>query len=230
MRRKIFVLTLVSLFLFSAQPAQAENPLQKWFPFLFPQQETGPRPEETLQAPFSTGAPDVKQIPGGEAWQENSESTLGLDVSHRATREISEWAVTAVSQALTFESDDYQVDLQKLKTLFDEPGYAQYTAFLQDNKIMNVLTSGKFYVRSFVQDSPLLLNEGAVDGRFRWLYEIPVMISYMDRDMTNYDKAEPVSQKLVLRVQLGRKAESPDNPHGLLIESWTGKLQKLDKQ
>jgi hypothetical protein len=99
--------------------------------------------------------------------------------------------------------------------------------FYRKNGLTKVLESKKYYIRSFVQETPLLLNEGTVEGRYRWLYEVPVMISYMDRNMHGYKDVQPVSQTITLKIQVGRAA---DQSKDILIESWTGKVQNIAKQ
>jgi hypothetical protein len=208
-----FILTLVLGLFAVPQPVQAADGfLQKWFPAIFPPEDTGPRPEDTLQSPFgdNTAAP-AGAIEGLE-WR-GSEKPVDqiiteLSVPHRAIREITEWGVTQV---------------------FDQAGYQQYLSFLTDNNITKVLDSGKFHMRSFVRQHPLLLNEGAVDGRYRWLYEIPMMISYMEPNMAGYEEAEPVSQSMLLRIQIGR-VKNADGTDGMAIETWNGKLEKLEKE
>lgn len=230
-----FILILV-LGLFSApQPVQAADGfLQKYFPALFPPQDGGPKPEDTLQSPFgdNSAAPAGSGIEGLE-WRGNEKPVdqviTELSVPHRATKEISEWGVTQVSEVLTFEGGDYRTKLEQNKVFFDQAGYQQYLAFLTENNITKVLDSGKFHMRSFVRQTPLLLNEGPVDGRYRWLYEIPMMISYMEPNMAGYEEAEPVSQGMLLRIQIGR-IKNADGTDGMAIETWSSKLEKLEKE
>ena len=148
--------------------------------------------------------------------------------THRADAAISEWLVTAASEAMMFTQDDYKQDMAQTMLNFDAAGRKEYEAFLAEKSILQVLESKKFYIRCFVQEVPLLLNEGAVQGRYRWLFEVPMMLSYMDRGMTDYKKADPVSQRVVLTIQIGR---SPDaqNTGGLVIERWSGTLENIKK-
>lgn len=218
------------------QPAeQAAKPtfLQKWLPALFPP-ETGPKPEDTLEAPFRDVKPtkSVKGLEwrGGKQEEAPSDQVFtALNIPHRAARDIGEWTVTHVSDVMSFGRGDYQTKLSRNKQYFDSSGYEEYRRFLQNNNLLKVLDSGQFRMRSFVKESPLLLNEGPVRGRYRWLYEIPVMITYMKPEMKNYENSEPVSQVLTLRVQVGRVPTSEGNQDGLLLESWDGKLKKLEK-
>lgn len=226
----LFLIFFIPNAVYAAEPTF----LQKWLPALFPP-DTGPGPEDTLQAPFSDSSGTGTAIEGLE-WQGGAPNVPGevlsdLDQPHRASNEISEWAVTQVSNVLSFNGNmDFNAEISRHKILFDAAGFQQYRDFMDKNNLTKVLESQKFDISSFVEQSPILLNEGAVEGRYRWLYEIPVMISYIDRSKKEYDEAEPVTQALVLRMQVGRSGQEGAGQDGLQIESWSGQLKKLEKQ
>lgn len=219
----MFRFALLTLFCFAftvpSQPAHA-SVLEFFFPSL---RDTTDDPSETLQAPFA----EEKKV--DEGVEENpKKQNVPLKLPHRATGEITQWAVTTVSDVMTFEKD-YKEQMEASKSLFDKGGRGQYDAFLTENKIMNVVESGQYDVRSYVRDKPLLLNEGDVQGRYRWLYEVSLMTSYIPRGVKNYKEIEPVSRNMTLRIQVGRSAEA-DNELGLQVELWSGKAEKKRKK
>ena len=200
-------------------PARSAN-VPKFLQFLFPSlRETEASPSETLQAPFADGTRE------GEAAIDESKSLVPMHLAHRTKEDVSEWVVTTISEALSFDERDYNADLAQAKPSFDQGGWAQYQAFLTDKKFLNVLQSGQYDVRSYVKGVPYLLNEGAVSERYRWLYDVPVMVSYLKRGVSNYKGVEPVNQHMMLRVQIGR-SEAAENEMGLLVERLEGRVQK----
>ena len=154
----------------------------------------------------------------------NPQNSIDMDKPHRASSVISEWIVTAVSEIMTFDDGKVGRTYKDTASHFEKRGREQYVAFLKEVKIDNVLKSGKYKIRSYVNDAPLLLNEGPVSGRYRWLYEVPLMLSYLKLDVADYKDAEPVNQQVVLRVQVGR---SPDaqNDMGISIERLSGEAK-----
>jgi len=220
-----FAFGFVCVFALLPAPAKAGDGLMEmFFPWLY-EDNTGPDPAQTLQAPF---AYDPNK-PVQETAVEDRSTGGPMDVAHRGEEQIGKWLMTAVSEIMMFEKPDYKASLREARPYFDAVGYKEYLTFLQSNNILKVLGSEEYYIRSFVQEIPFLLNEGAVDGRFRWLFEVEVMTSYMDRSMKDYKNAAPVNQGVVLKIQVGR---SPDakGEHGVFIESWSGKVEKLDKK
>ncbi|HBR69032.1 MAG TPA: hypothetical protein DEA55_06625 [Rhodospirillaceae bacterium] len=214
----VVVLAIVA----SPVPAYAKKGfLEMLFPGIFGKDASNARPEETLVSPFDHGKPSVQ----GQVKKAGVEDSL--NVSHRATREIGEWLMEVVSESMTFEADKYQQQMAEVATNFDEAGFKEFQTFLVESGIIEALNSQKYNVRSFVQRSPIGLNEAAVDGRYRWLFEITFMTSYMERGKENYkkNKVVPVNQNIIVKLQVGR-SDKARNEHGVLIESWKGQVQK----
>ncbi|MEM7651476.1 MAG: DotI/IcmL family type IV secretion protein [Pseudomonadota bacterium] len=192
--------------------------------FFFPSlADTEDNPAETLQAPFAHGTQEGEEAP------EENKSIVPLNLQHRTAKDIEEWTVTAVSDAMSFGTAGYEADFEEAKPDFDAGGWGQYQTFLEEKKIMRVLKSGQYDVRSYVKGTPILLNEGAVSGRYRWLYEVPIMVSYLKRGVTDYKNVEPVNQNMALRVQVGR-VEDPQDDYGLSIERWSGTVKQVAQQ
>ena len=218
MMSRVLLVAIICLFAVPAQAGLLE--------FLFPSlRDEGYNPSETLQAPFA----EPEQATGEEAKLSQPEDAIPLDQPHRASADISEWTVNTVSDLMMFEHVDYKKKLEETKRYFDQGGRGQYDAFLNDTKIIKVLESGKYEVRSYVSDAPLLLNEGAVSGSYRWLYEVPVMVSYLPRGSSTYKNLEPVNQSIVIRLQVGRSADAETDLR-LQVERWSGKARKMDKK
>jgi len=180
---------------------------------------------ETLRAPFAEGeAPketlSIEDVKNAKLPTNN----VPLELPHRQANQIAEYVADMISEALVYESGDYKADMEKVFKLFNDEGKASYKAFLSDKSIMKALESGEYNIRGFTQDMPVVLNSGAVHKRFRWLFEVPVMISYMKSKDASYEKGgEPINQRMSIRVQVGRYNEAVDT-EGILIESWTGKI------
>ena len=188
--------------------------------FLFPSlKDEQPNPSETLKAPFADTEEEVKNatVPPKE---------VPLNQPHRTSGEIGEWVTSIASDALTFEGKQDN-ELEGKKVNFDTGGWSEYEAFLEAQKIKSVIDSGQYQLRSYVQDIPVLLNEGAVNERYRWLYEVPVHVSYLQRNLDSYKNArvEPINRIMTVRVQVGRIADA-DNDMGLQVERWSGKVNK----
>lgn len=227
--RTLVFFSFIVMSLAAASPARA-GLLEFFFPMLKKQEAD---PAHTLQAPFAaqtpaTGEGAAKAPMGPPAIKPLPENAIPLGNPHRSTGQITDWVVTAVSESMTFDKNDSAENFAATGGYFSTIGRAQYEKFLKDSRLSNVIESNKYYVRSYVREVPVLLNEGAVNEHYRWLYEVPVMVSYMERG-ANYTRASPVNQEMTVTIQIGRSPRAA-NAAGIMIETWSGTVRKLDKK
>ena len=228
MKKLVPCAVMLCLLSVQAAPAQAA-----WWQFFFPTlKQAEDDPAQTLTAPFApqpAGPHPPPTMARQQVVKPLPENSVSLDKPHRTTKQVAEWLSPICAEALTFASADYKGDLAKTEPRFDTAGRQEYLKFLLDNNIQKVLDLNKYVVRSYVQDTPLLLNEGAAGGRYHWLFEIPVMVSYLDKSVKDYSKGQPINQMIVLKVQVGRSGTTPD-PMGVSIGHWSGRGVKLEKK
>lgn len=214
---------VAALAVFAAGQAQA-GILQFLFPSL--KNTSEPDPAQTLQAPFAQPAVPVVPTAQGQPAPQASlpENFVPLDVPHRNSEQVAEWLMMTVSEALTFTDVNYQTSLDKSAVYFNPAARQQFLTFLQEANIQPTLHAAQYNVRSFVTEAPLLLNEGAIEKRYRWLYEVPVMVSYMAKGADGYKKnaAQPVNQMLTLKIQVGRTTDHAEIGKDIIIETWAG--------
>ncbi|MCD8498215.1 MAG: DotI/IcmL/TraM family protein [Alphaproteobacteria bacterium] len=221
-----FLLTFLIVFtvLFQAVPVFAAKSVWDVFGSMFEEKPEEPDPSKTLQAPFAYD-PDRK-INAEEALPENA---VPLDISHRSPKEIGDWLMVAVSDAMSFEAMKEGAKPDYKREYFTPAGLHQFEEFLERTGIKKVLDSRKYHLRSFVRQDPLLLNEGAVEGHYRWLYEVPVMVSYIETGNFKYAEKDAINQAITLTVQVTRVKDG-GGKEGVLIEIWKGKIESLDKK
>jgi len=216
--RYLSFLVLVFFLVCGSAEAQAAG----WFDFLNPKvKQEGPDPAKTLIAPFADQDAVVDELdPTG-----NRDLAVPLNQRHRPNTEISKWVLEIVPTVLTYNSNGYEKEYAQNVKNFSKVGTKEYVEFLQKKNIVKTLKTRRYNVASIVEGYPVVINEGAVDGRYRWLYQVDVMVTYFDNSMKRYslDKEDKsVTQKFVLTMQLGR-VRGVDNEHGLLIETWNVK-------
>lgn len=223
---RVFLVTLIVLVGTLPQPAWAAKSLWDVFGSIFEEKKEEPDPGKTLQAPFAYNP--ARKIEAGQALPENA---VPLEISHRSPKEIGDWLMTAVSDTLSFEvTKDGSKPLLKSQ-YFTPAGLKQFEDFLGRTGMQKVLDSRQYNLRSFVRQTPLLLNEGSVQGHYRWLFEVPVMVSYIEGSNFKYDnlqKKEPINQAMTLTLQVTRVKEG-GGKEGVLIEIWNGKIEALEK-
>lgn len=178
-----------------------------------------PDPSGTMIAPFE---PDTKPFenPADRILNPLPVNAGSLDRAHRSANDLATWLQMAIPETLSFNSDSYKAHLLTLGRGFSAAALAEYNTWVTATGVLDALTDNAMQLNGFVTDTPFLLNEGVVAGRYRWLYEIPVMVTFVPRDTKDYrGKNNLETRRLIITLQLGRVLESslPDN---VMIETW----------
>lgn len=242
-------------------PEQAESRgfpdlLSRWFPQFFGAEEVGPRPEDTLQAPFSdrealqreqATAADLERrgvifrstdgqkyrvfknegasayaLPAYDGGAGEQIEGGSLAVSHRRPEHLSEWLTNATSEILTTDSRNYAQHMKHLATGMSEGALVEYQKFMTDTKILEQLSTQPVKMAGYVEEAPLLLNEGDLNGRYRWLFEMPVTVTLLPANARNYKeiaRPEDSTLRFIVQTQVGRVEKGPSSDN-VFIETW----------
>ena len=229
------VLGLTVLAAYSIQNNGLPDIISQYLPAT--QEETGPKPEDTLQAPFADEGlarykhETRKAIQAGKDVEDKTLDQLfkptdgaGIDnnlkLPHRSKEEVSEWLIKAISEVLSVNPAKYDEHKELLKTGMDLYAMNDFETFMQKSNILAVLKQNKLKLHSYVEEAPILLNAGAVDGRYRWKFEMPVTLSFLPHDVDDYRtlaNSRIPNQYINLKVQVGRA--SSVGTEGIVIET-----------
>ena len=236
--KRYFLLFLAALAFGSSFPSQARA--DGWLEFFFPSlKETKPDQSVTGRAEWDHGDGVVTTPTIEEGLPENS---TPVHMRHRPSADIAKWVETVLPDVMSFEVDTYKDDYKKKVVFFDKTAKNEYLRFLRDSNYLKTLETGRYDINAFVEEIPMILNEGEVEGRYRWLYQARVMVTYVSKGATNYKlvkEEDTITQNMFVTVQVGR-LEPKDfptfpegmedmNPHGIIIESFNVKVVKPKK-
>ena len=178
-----------------------------------------PDPSDRMIAPFE---PDTALLsPAERILNPLPVNAASLERAHRSSADLAAWLQMAIPETLSFNSDSYQEHLTVLGRGFSPAALSEYNTWVTATGILDALKGNALQLNGFVTDTPFLLNEGVVAGRYRWLFEVPVMVSFVPRDTKDYrGKVDVETRRLIITLQLGRVLVSslPDN---VMIETWS---------
>ncbi|MES2729003.1 MAG: DotI/IcmL/TraM family protein [Pseudomonadota bacterium] len=153
--------------------------------------------------------------------------TRRLSVPHRTDTQLSVWLEQVISQSLTYTHTNIQANYTAIAPNFTEAGLTAYRNYLQSSDMWRQMLTQKSTLQAITVDAPKLLNRGVVNDAYKWLYDIPVMVSLLPEGIDTLRKLRPQSYNLLIRVQLTRIADQQNNASitdaGPLvkIETWT---------
>ncbi|MGZ9098028.1 MAG: DotI/IcmL/TraM family protein [Micavibrio sp.] len=204
-------------------PEKPKGPITRFFEKLFVSilgDEPDPDPSGTMVAPFAADVtpPQTAEQRASGTLPVNSTS---LDRPHRSATDLASWLQQALAETLSFNAETYAGHLKLLERGYTPSAIAEFNAWATGTGILEALQQNQMQLNGFVADPPFLLNEGVIDGRYRWLYEVPVMVSFVPRGTTTYQGKEGIdTRRLIITLQLGRVAVSllPDH---VMVETWS---------
>ncbi|MEM6812037.1 MAG: DotI/IcmL/TraM family protein [Pseudomonadota bacterium] len=169
------------------------------------------------QAPFiETMGLDVVSVPYLEQKQ-----AITLEEPHRTSKEMQIWVTGVIGDSLFFRSGQLAQTIPQNRKFFTEEGFSQYETYLRESGIQSNVDENGYDVNVYVEQQPLLLNSGAIDNVYRWLYQLPITMTFLPKNTVNLlgQQNNMFNQKVTVRIQLRRVLD--DNAlEGLQIESW----------
>lgn len=224
MASRKFYVCLVIFLSFTIYPPQAQAGLMD---LLFPStKKKDPNPAETLRAPFADEDAVIEEMDATGS----TKNAMPLDQRHRTNGVMTLWIQQTVPTLLTYKTDGYNNEYKEKVALFSAGGLKEYNKFLQDLNYITTLKTGRYDITGVLQNYPVVINEGSVDGRYRWLYQMDVMITYMEVGTDPYAKdperrGQSITRNYTLTTQIGRSREAA-NDHGIFVETWSVKPKK----
>lgn len=208
-------------------PAHADL-LRTLFPSMF--RDTY-NPYATMKAPFADNAdtaetPDIQTLEDLEKLIPKPSEIVPVHLPHATIKTVRDWVTNAMSDALTFENINLQQEQKDALQYFTPIGQQQYKDFLTTNKITETLAAKRHRLIGIVQNEPFFIGERADQGRYKWLFEVPIMISFIDINADDYERTQPTNRQATLQIQIARSDITESNPHDILIELWQGRMLK----
>lgn len=137
---------------------------------------------------------------------------VALNQPNLSTPALMSWVAQASTEVMTFGFNDYRRRLQQSSKNFTRRGWESFTQALQRSRIIEMVEANQQVVTAAPQGAPVLQSEGLVQGRYQWVVQIPMVLSYQSGSRTRRDSI--LVTVVVVRVS---RLESA---HGVGIEQW----------
>lgn len=176
-----------------------------------------------LLAPFVADEGDGDVEGGGfldDLYAPVEKSTVALDQPHRHVSQIADWLEDILARSLTMEKATLDEHEEEIRAYMHGLAWAHYNKFVEGNKVRLYVERNGLDLKSYVDSQPLLINEGVVDGRYRWLFEVPMTMTFIKSGVTSYEQARPVNWYVKIKAQVGRVSEGVVPEGDLQIDTW----------
>lgn len=137
---------------------------------------------------------------------------VGLNQPNLSTPALMSWVAQSSTEVMTFGFNDYRRRLQEASRNFTRQGWESFTSALQQSRIIEMVEENQQVATAAPRGAPVLQSEGLVNGRYQWIVQIPMVLSYQSGARTRQDNL--LVTLVVVRVP---RLESPN---GVGIEQW----------
>ena len=122
------------------------------------------------------------------------------------------WVAQATTEVMTFGFNDYRRRLQESSRNFTKRGWESFTQALQRSRIIEMVEANQQIITAAPKGAPILQSEGVVAGRYQWVVEIPLVLTYRSGAKTS-------NTGLLVTVIIVRVPRL-ESPNGIGIEQW----------
>lgn len=135
-----------------------------------------------------------------------------LDTPNMDTPALLSWVAAAASDVMTFNYTDYQRRLQQSSKHFTKVGWETFAQALQRSRIIDTVTAQNQMVSAQPKTAPVLIQEGVLNGKYRWVVQMPLVVNY--KGVTN-GRTDTLQLNLVIE-----RVAALENPNGVGIAQW----------
>ncbi len=128
---------------------------------------------------------------------------------------IVSWAARAGSDVMTFGFHDFQRRLQEASTYFTRRGWQSFSEALDRSRVMEGVQQAQRVVTAAPKSAPVIVQQGLVDGIYRWIVELPLVVTYQSGTAQQSDTINV--QLVIVRVS------TLDSPSGVGIQQWVAR-------
>lgn len=170
--------------------------------------------EITLTSPGEVAPFTEQLIQDGSSTIEPEQRALPLEKAHRTDKELKNWINTVVSESLSFNKNSLSKVSEDVRVYYTNAGFKQYQEYLTSSGIIESVNNNGYQMGVYMEQPPLLLNGSSIKDVYRWLYQIPITVSFLQNGQNI------ANRELTLRVQI-RRVKLEEDPNAVQIESWT---------
>lgn len=180
-------------------------------PLIVAEENTGPKPEDTLEAPFGSDENIVQQSDLDLPYTPHSDGFKKLDTPHRPAEEIAAWLEEILAELFALDPLKYEEKRTLMAKMMDGGAIHDFDSFLAKHNVLTILQNKNMVLSGFVEEQPTLIGEKTIDGTYRWVFRVPLTMTMLERDVNSYNEIDldggSRNTRLLVRVQLGRVAE-----------------------
>lgn len=137
---------------------------------------------------------------------------VALSQPNLSTPALTSWGAQAATEVMTFNFNDYRRRLQESSRNFTRKGWESFTEALGVSRTIDTVIENQQVVFAAPQGAPIIQSEGIINGRYQWILQLPMVITYQSG-------ARNRNEKVIITLRIVRVPRL-ESPNGVGIEEW----------
>ncbi|MDF3055208.1 MAG: hypothetical protein K0Q74_1115 [Gammaproteobacteria bacterium] len=134
-----------------------------------------------------------------------------LDAPVLSNAALLQWASDAAILAHTYDFANYREKFQAASKYFTAEAWREYQDVLKKSKNLETVVNKKLKVSAVATAAPVILDQGAVSGRYKWKVQLPILITY---ESVNTKITQPAEATMLIT-----RVSASEAPKGIVVES-----------
>ena len=137
---------------------------------------------------------------------------IPLNSPNLSTPALMSWVTQASTDVMSFGFSNYRRRLQESSRNFTRRGWESFSTALGASGIVETVEARKQTISAVPAGAPILQQEGVVAGRYQWVFQIPLALSYEAG-------ANRSTQRMIVTVVVVRVPRL-ESANGVGIDRW----------
>lgn len=137
---------------------------------------------------------------------------VSLSQPNLSTPALLSWVAQAATDVMTFGFSDYRRRLQESSRNFTRTGWESFTTALNQSGVIDSIEKKRQVITAVPAGAPILESEALVAGRYQWVVQIPMKLSYQAG-------AERKTRSILVRITIVRVPRL-ESSNGVGIDQW----------
>jgi len=129
-----------------------------------------------------------------------------------APQVLLQWASMAAVEAYTYNFANYREAFQNLQNKFTLDGWKNFERALKASRMLETVIAKKLVVTAVATGTPVILDQGVVNGRHVWKVNMPMLVTYQS--------ASEVTQSPLVVTMIVSRVSPINYPDGIAIVSY----------
>jgi len=137
---------------------------------------------------------------------------IPLEQPNQADSAVLQWANQAAIAAFSYNFVNYRKELQAASEFFTPAGWKEFLQALNSSNNLEAVRDKKLVVSAVATSTPIILQEGVLNGRYSWRIQLPMLVTYQS--------ASEFSQQNNMVTMLVTRVSTLNSPRGIGISQF----------